>query len=666
VIRNVGAIWLDPRRFTTVAPIAAIVALLDTFASQARAPRVPVDSGLLLFFLLAWALVVAAYLPFVVLRSAVGGVFRRFEKRAAYPLQGAFDWLCLGGVGILLQAPNVPPRELQVHLFYLMLPIAAASYAGVGWLEARSRVAWHLVRLLPAAFALWVASVAHWDRYEYIRIGCIGVFVVALTSWSTALDAKRVPVFVSQRKAALAVALSALFVLLLAQLLLPSSHTARLVLYSRSAHAHSILKPVLVFADGDSDGAASLFGGTDCNAHNRTVHPGASERRGNRRDDNCGRGDGKQRPLVPPSAAQQAPTPRRDVLLLSFDSLRWDATDALPKVRDTLGPHAEFSRAVSPAAQTFFSLAAAIRGKAVRQLNAKRSRKLWRDESPTLADVLNTEGYRSFTVLTNQRWASEYGVTGGFDVIWPMNHAARDAPRPYVDDRFVDAETTFAVALGAARNTQGPVLCWLHLMESHYPFHRGKRTGPTNRQGFEAALRAVDEFAARFIVDFRKARKADPIIIVFGDHGEEFGEHGGTNHGNTLYSDQVRVGLWVALPGVVERQVRDPVSIAGIPATVLQQLGVDVPDSMSEPSLRDLALGDGHGLALAVSEMPTPTRYMVAYTGGRYRLVTDAVHDTFELFDMDNDPLERVNIAGRDPEALAQMQQLAQDWNERH
>jgi hypothetical protein len=101
-------------------------------------------------------------------------------------------------------------------------------------------------------------------------------------------------------------------------------------------------------------------------------------------------------------------------------------------------------------------------------------------------------------------------------------------------------------------------------------------------------------------------------------------------------------------------------------STVLQQLGVEIPLSMTEPSLLPLVRGEGPGPEVAVSEMPAQNRYMVAYTGRRWRLVTDPVHRTYELFDMESDPLEQVNVAARQPDALASMLELARQWNERH
>ena len=40
------------------------------------------------------------------------------------------------------------------------------------------------------------------------------------------------------------------------------------------------------------------------------------------------------------------------------------------------------------------------------------------------------------------------------------------------------------------------------------------------------------------------------IVILTADHGEEFDEHGGRYHGTTLYDEQVRVPLIIAVPGV--------------------------------------------------------------------------------------------------------------------
>ena len=63
-------------------------------------------------------------------------------------------------------------------------------------------------------------------------------------------------------------------------------------------------------------------------------------------------------------------------------------------------------------------------------------------------------------------------------------------------------------------------------------------------------------------------------MIVTSDHGEQFGEHGLIEHGNSLYWPVLHVPLVISFPGRVPegQSVAEPVSLADLPTTVLDLL----------------------------------------------------------------------------------------------
>ncbi len=71
----------------------------------------------------------------------------------------------------------------------------------------------------------------------------------------------------------------------------------------------------------------------------------------------------------------------------------------------------------------------------------------------------------------------------------------------------------------------------------------------------------------------------DTTIIITADHGEEFHEHGGFWHGTTLYDEQVRVPLFVKLPGNRRggTTVRHWVQSIDLMPSVLNHLDLEVP-----------------------------------------------------------------------------------------
>ena len=67
------------------------------------------------------------------------------------------------------------------------------------------------------------------------------------------------------------------------------------------------------------------------------------------------------------------------------------------------------------------------------------------------------------------------------------------------------------------------------------------------------------------------------LIIITGDHGEQFGEHGLYDHGNSLYLALLHVPLLVIFPSHVPAggHIQQAVSLRDLPATVVDLIGLD-------------------------------------------------------------------------------------------
>src|SRR5690606_35366119 len=105
---------------------------------------------------------------------------------------------------------------------------------------------------------------------------------------------------------------------------------------------------------------------------------------------------------------------------------------------------------------------------------------------------------------------------------------------------------------------------------------------------YDAEVRYVYYELGGFIVALMLCGIFDDALIIFSsDHGEEFWDHGGYEHGHSLYNEVIGVPLVIKLPGMKsgERR-REEVSTRSIPATVLDVVGVEYgSDSMMAESL---------------------------------------------------------------------------------
>lgn len=90
----------------------------------------------------------------------------------------------------------------------------------------------------------------------------------------------------------------------------------------------------------------------------------------------------------------------------------------------------------------------------------------------------------------------------------------------------------------------------------------------------------LDTQFARVIDDLQKNKLLDStIVIITGDHGEEFMEHGRWGHNSTFVEEQIRIPLAIWVPGMKPAEYTKLTSHLDITPTVMDLLGVENPPS---------------------------------------------------------------------------------------
>ncbi len=359
-----------------------------------------------------------------------------------------------------------------------------------------------------------------------------------------------------------------------------------------------------------------------------------------------------------------------DVLLISIEALRWDHRDALPQLHRALGPQVRFTRAVSPAPNTKHSIPAVLRGVPAREIpfGEEILHQGARPDAPaTLAIPLVDEGYRAVTVPSHFYLNPRANLAAGFETI------KADETRVFRDGSgkptsFVLFRALVPKALEVAASTQEPLLLWLHVMDTHAPYPYPAGRGPITKAGQRRALDALDEPLTRFLAAFRRARgDRSLVVVIFGDHGEEFSEHGGLYHGRTVFAEQVRVLFTLAYSGLPSKTIDSPVSTAAIATTLLDLLGMPQPQSMTIPSLLPCIAGLDCP-RLAESQQMKQDGW-VSYTGQRVRLVYNPRYAVEYGFDTQNDPYDQRPLLGSRSSlgpALAELRRLVERYDSDH
>ena len=358
--------------------------------------------------------------------------------------------------------------------------------------------------------------------------------------------------------------------------------------------------------------------------------------------------------------AQEAPSGlvRRQgasILLITVDALRPDRMGVYSK-ESRLTPHLDrwaresvvFERSYCHAPHSSYSLSSLHTGEPVRSLVS-----LKQPLPRTLASLLQERGYNTEAFCTQGIFHTEGDKLQGY---WKNTFGFR-----VFDPNGYDAKKLTDKALFALRELgrrKKPFFVWVHYFDVHEPYRRHEAFdfGSKPHQRYDSEVAYTEREVARLIREARRTRD-NLILVLTADHGEEFGEHGGHYHGNSVYDEQVRVPLVVSVPRVASKRVSSPVSLTDVTPTLLDILGVEPPHSLKGRSLA------AHLLGKEVSSRPVfgevDTKRMVVW--GRFKLIVDTWRRTVELYDLKQDPQERRNLVGRRRDEVKKLKQALND-----
>jgi arylsulfatase A-like enzyme len=238
-----------------------------------------------------------------------------------------------------------------------------------------------------------------------------------------------------------------------------------------------------------------------------------------------------------------------NLLLITLDTTRADrlgcygysgaatpALDALAR-RGTL-----FENALAQVPMTLPSHATLVTGRYPRELGIRNNAQaaLGRDH-PTLGTVFKGRGYRTAAFVAAFVLDSRYGLDQGFEV--------------YDDDvgegvlmRRANEVTDRALAWLHEVKEQ-PFFAWIHYFDPHLPYEPPEAFRGVGADPYDGEIAFVDSEVKRLMEWLEAERLPDrTLVVVAGDHGESFGEHGEHGHAMFLYRTNLRVPLILAHP----------------------------------------------------------------------------------------------------------------------
>ncbi len=283
---------------------------------------------------------------------------------------------------------------------------------------------------------------------------------------------------------------------------------------------------------------------------------------------------------------ESAGAPARSALLITLDTVRWDAlstTGAPPGLTPELDALAresvQFLWARTTAPLTAPAHASMLTGlypprHGVRDNGSARLP----TEAETLAERLRAAGLSTAAFVAAAVLDASVGLDQGFET---YDGVERFAEQEGVHFARRDAAQVVDAALAwlAAQPPERPFFLWVHLFDAHAPYEPPPEF--LQRAGGHAYLGEVayvDHHVGRLRAALRSTgREDETLVVVVADHGEGLDQHGELTHASFAYDSTIRVPLLVRHPdgrGAGTRSDRI-VSVVDVYPTVLRALGLE-------------------------------------------------------------------------------------------
>lgn len=295
--------------------------------------------------------------------------------------------------------------------------------------------------------------------------------------------------------------------------------------------------------------------------------------------------------------------------------------------------------------------------------------------------------------LVRLAWPAGYeALKSGYEFVWG----------PAGDSLNTHAETVNHYALQFLRDeAQEPFFLWVHYIDPHSPYDPPAGYLPdvdyvssarfdflrrVNEQlrGNKARIRPVDN---RVLIELYDAeiRSADAavgqviaeldllglrgrtIVIVSADHGEEFLDHGGLEHGHTLYGELTHIPLIMSGPEQLlgkPRVVVLPVGLIDVMPTLLELIGAPSPPEMEGQNLLSLERNQPSTPRLVYSEGLSRGTEIKMVRNLQFKLILDPYSGNLEAYDLAADPAEQDNLAAQEPAWVPPLHDSLLSWME--
>jgi arylsulfatase A-like enzyme len=311
-------------------------------------------------------------------------------------------------------------------------------------------------------------------------------------------------------------------------------------------------------------------------------------------------------------------------------------------------------------------------------------------ERTLISEPLKDAGIKTAAFHSNLYLSEMMGWNRSWDVFYDSMEEEVDPQIPYI--RGPEIIRKIESWLDSYMKTESkPFFAWLHFMDVHEPYVPEPKyvelVDPTLSLSksemyglfentllkrdvsdeskvtllgklYDAHVREVDVYVKKFFqILERLDLLKDSTVIITSDHGDEFNDHGSLSHDDKMYSELIDIPLLVFDPEINKKTVCNKlVSNVDIPPTILYLFGIKSEDRFQGHSLFPLEEYPekgcfGEALFHEAGKGEDINKDAYFYREKDVKIIYRANIDEWEMFDLEKDPREQVNIIHASPEA---------------
>jgi arylsulfatase A-like enzyme len=151
------------------------------------------------------------------------------------------------------------------------------------------------------------------------------------------------------------------------------------------------------------------------------------------------------------------------------------------------------------------------------------------------------------------------------------------------------------------------------------------------------------------------------IVVIGGDNGEAFYEHGFAAHASSLFNEVVKVPMIVRAPGLEPGLDNRPAMFLDVPPSLLQLLGLPPHPGFQGISLVNTPADSDRNVYTIVQ---TPAAFQSAIVRSGMKLLYNEFDGKYFLYDQVNDPAEKHNLAASRPELVRDLDRRLKLWRQ--